>query len=154
MRRRCQALLRGALLRSGVHALPHCAWFGCFLEAIWQNTLNKSIMKCYERRIAMRRSLCLLLAAIPVILALALPKPSRALIACECDTDALCIQAHNGDRSWYCDLNGPPTSPPICSPVGTFNGLCKQRSGGTICCSACDADPIPPACRHGCSPNC
>ncbi len=23
-----------------------------------------------------------------------------------------------------------------------------------ICCSACETDPLPPPCRHGCSPSC
>jgi hypothetical protein len=35
-----------------------------------------------------------------------------------------------------------------------FLGLGARPASALICCSACDAKPDSPACRHGCSPSC
>jgi hypothetical protein len=35
-----------------------------------------------------------------------------------------------------------------------FLGLGARPASALICCSACDANPNTPACRHGCSPSC
>lgn len=35
-----------------------------------------------------------------------------------------------------------------------FLGIGARTASALICCSACDANPDSPPCRHGCSPSC
>jgi hypothetical protein len=36
----------------------------------------------------------------------------------------------------------------------TVAAECRADKAALICCSACEADPPPLPCRHGCSPSC
>ena len=42
--------------------------------------------------------------------------------------------------------------------TATYNSqtaaACNAENAALICCSACEADPPPLPCRHGCSPSC
>ena len=38
--------------------------------------------------------------------------------------------------------------------VGFVDSLGVKEANALICCSACDVDPMPRPCFHGCSPSC
>jgi hypothetical protein len=38
--------------------------------------------------------------------------------------------------------------------LGSLSSYTVRKAHALICCSACDADPLPPPCLHGCSPSC
>jgi hypothetical protein len=38
--------------------------------------------------------------------------------------------------------------------VGLVDSLGVKEAHALICCSACDVDPMPRPCFHGCSPSC
>jgi hypothetical protein len=38
--------------------------------------------------------------------------------------------------------------------VGFVDSVGVKEAHALICCSACDVDPLPLPCRHGCSPSC
>jgi len=38
--------------------------------------------------------------------------------------------------------------------VGFVDSIGVKEAHALICCSACETDPPPLACRHGCSPSC
>jgi hypothetical protein len=38
--------------------------------------------------------------------------------------------------------------------LGSLSSYTIRKAHALICCSACDVDPLPPPCRHGCSPSC
>ncbi len=38
--------------------------------------------------------------------------------------------------------------------LGSLSSFTVRKAHALPCCSACDVDPIPTFCRHGCSPSC
>jgi len=38
--------------------------------------------------------------------------------------------------------------------LGSLSSPAVKPAHALICCSACDTDPLPLPCRHGCSPSC
>jgi len=37
--------------------------------------------------------------------------------------------------------------------LGSLSSYAVPKAHALICCSACDVDPLPLPCRHGCSPS-
>ena len=38
--------------------------------------------------------------------------------------------------------------------LGSLSSPVVKSAHALICCSACDRDPLPTPCKHGCSPSC
>ena len=71
----------------------------------------------------------LVLAGSLLVVALSGDPTAGQLTACDCSSNADCVNMHGGDRNWQCII-GPGT---VCSQNGTLTGLCKYKSGGGGC---------------------
>jgi hypothetical protein len=42
----------------------------------------------------------------------------------------------------------------LTAALGSLSSPAVKNADALVCCSACDVDPFPLPCRHGCNPGC